>query len=78
MLGMSNEPNASVVDRVHRTLKRLGFDDCVLRELVDGQITLFCPGADRNDHGMIHIAIRLIPGIKSVVFATETDKESKS
>ena len=75
---MSNDPNAAMVDRVQRTLKRLGFDDCVLRNIFEGQITLFCPGADRNDHSMIQVAIRLLPGIKSVVLATHSEKEAKS
>lgn len=75
---MSNERNATMVDRVQRTLKRLGFDNCVLRELSDGQITLFCPDADRNDQSMIQVAIRLLPGIKSVVFATQPEQEDKS
>ncbi len=75
---MSNDPNATMVDRVQRTLNRLGFDDCVLRDSFEGQITLFCPDTDRNDHSMIQAAIRLLPGIKSVVFAIQSEKEDKS
>ncbi len=75
---MPNEPNATMVDRVQRTLKRLGFDDCVVPNVSEGQITLFCPNADRNDHSMIQVAVRLIPGINSVVIATHSEKEDES
>lgn len=75
---MSYEPSATMVDRVQQTLKRLGFDDCVLKNLSDGQITLFCPDTDRNDESMIQVAVRLLPGINSVVFANQSNFEDKS
>ncbi len=75
---MSDDPNATMVDRIQRTLKRLGFNDCVLRDIDNGTVTLFCQEADRNDHSMIQVAIRLIPGINSVVFSDQSQHKEKS
>ncbi|MGB7344270.1 MAG: hypothetical protein WBD20_08660 [Pirellulaceae bacterium] len=75
---MSNNPFANLVDRVHNTLNKLGFAESVVRNISDGQITLFCPDADRNDRSMIQVAVRLIPGIKSVVVTTKANGTRKS
>ena len=78
MIAMSSSSSATMVDRVQRTLLRLGLQDCIVREIRGTQITLFCPSADRNDHSMIQVAVRLLPGIKSVVIATDSQKEDRS
>ena len=75
---MSNNPVPPIADRIHRTLTRLGFNDCTLQGVHDGQITLFCPEIDRNDHGLIRVALRLLPGIQSVVFLAHPQQEEKS
>ncbi len=68
----------NIADRIQRTLTRLGFKDCVLQGIHDGQVTLLCPEIDRNDHGMIQVAIRLLPGIQSVVLVAQPQQKDKS
>ena len=75
---MTNNPRLIVADRIKRTLTRLGSNDSVLQDIHDRQVTLCCPEADRNDHRMIQVAVRLIPGIKSAVYARNSDREDKS
>ncbi|WP_404308716.1 hypothetical protein [Neorhodopirellula lusitana] len=75
---MSPTSDPTPTDRVQRTLKRLGFNACVLQKIHDGRVTLFCPEADRNDHSMIQVAIRFIPGIESVMFAKNSETKDQS
>ena len=48
---------------------------CLVKSIRPG---LLCPSADRNDHSVIQVAIRLLADIKSVVFETQSRKEDKS
>jgi hypothetical protein len=67
---MSNSDSEMIEEKVQRSLKRLGFDDCCIREFRDGRLLLSCPATTRNDQSLIKVAMRLIAGVTSVAFET--------
>lgn len=70
---MSNITNEKIEDKVLRSLKRLGFDDCGIQELNEGQLLLNCPTSTRNDQSLIRVAMRVIAGVTSVAFTREAE-----
>lgn len=69
---MSNQPNDTLRQRVMQSLAKLGFVDCNVSTIQDECVTLRCPTVDRNDQCMIQVALRLMPGISSVVFESSS------
>ncbi len=69
---MSNSTSEMIVRKVRRSLEKLGFGDCSIREFQDGRLSLHCPSATRDDQTLIQVAMRLIAGVTSVVFESTT------
>ncbi len=67
---MANNTCEMIDDKVLRSLKRLGFDDCETQDFREGRLVLFCPNTTRNDQSLIHVSLRLIAGVNSVDFVT--------
>lgn len=65
---MSTPTSTAIDDKVNRSLQRLGFHDCSIRDFRDGQLSLSCPTATRDDQSLIVVALRLIQGVTTVVF----------
>ncbi|MGB7325991.1 MAG: hypothetical protein WBD31_14045 [Rubripirellula sp.] len=59
-----------MIAKAERSIQRLQIADAQVTELVDGVVTVACRKIDRNDKQLILVALRVLPGIKSVVFAT--------
>ncbi len=70
---MSNITSETIDDKVLRSLKRLGFDDCGIQEFSEGRLMLNCPTATRNDQSLIRVAMRVIAGVTSVAFTREAE-----
>ena len=75
---MPNEHQYQAVgDRVQRSLQRLGYDNCEVQAVQDGQVRLTMPETNRDDQCLIQAALRLIPGIQSVVFVIDPKEANK-
>lgn len=74
---MSNQLNDTLRQRVLHSLAKLGFVDCDVSSIHDECVTLRCPIVDRNDQCMIQVALRLMPGISSVVFESSSSNGVK-
>ncbi len=75
---MSNNPSPTLADRIQKALTRLRCNNCVLQRIHDGQVPLFCPKIDRNDHGKIQAATCLLPGFLSVLLVAQPQQKDKS
>jgi hypothetical protein len=65
---MSNQSGDALRQRIMQSLSKLGFVDCTISSIRDECVTLRYQSADRNDHCLIQVALRLMPGVSSVVF----------
>ncbi|TWT89364.1 hypothetical protein [Neorhodopirellula pilleata] len=71
------DPHHALVDRIQRILQRLGFDDCDVLDIHEGRAKLLASEMDRDDQCLIQAAIRVIPGVQSVVFVDHSEQENK-